>query len=224
MTNSWSSVYKWRVHAVLVEDFSRMEQSHLKRLNMEKNMLGEALKRPLETMSTSGTSIWTCYSGYCGYLAVDTNPDLPGVWGFHTNSLLVNKVPRTEAAVPPQARMTACVQEEHSMRCPETGGSCQKQKTRFFISSSRWHMHGEQWQRGQQEVGWREQLSTDPGEKHEKPMTSPRLTFVRVTGQRRWGEAAVTCRFIIPWVWKDLGEANKVLCQQGQVNVWVCPC
>lgn len=52
----------------------------------------------------------------------------------------------------------------------------------------------------QQEVGWREQPGTDPGEKHEKAVTFPSLTFVHVMGWRRWGEAEATCRFVVTWV------------------------
>lgn len=83
------------------------------------------------------------------------------------------------------------------------------------------HKHREQWQHGQQAVGWREQLSTDPGE---KTMTFHRPTFVCMTGWRRWGKAAVKCQVIITWVRRALREANKMLCQQGHISVWVCPC
>lgn len=62
---------------------------------------------------------------------------------------------------------------------------------------SQQHKHREQWKHWQQAVGWREQSSTDP---REKTMTFHRITFVCMTGWRRRGEAAVTCRIIITWV------------------------
>lgn len=178
---------------------------------------GEGLKSPLEPMTTPAT-VWTCFGGYSGYMAVDTNPDLPSAWGLHRNSLLVNKMPRTKAAVPPQTTMeaiTASDQEVHSMCFPETSSSHWKQKTRSFVSMSSNISTERSGNIGSRQWGGRSSWTQISGENHDLSQTD----FCLRDRTEEKGRAAAKCQVIITWVWRALREVNK-----GHITVCVCPC